>query len=476
MKDFQTYQQEGIKLGLSLESMKKQLRLLSYDQIKELIDLFVRNTANNMKKSIWSDDLLPQDIFLNADLSSYTLQGDHLVSSLFTYFVQKMVVPADSKISMIGDLHGDIDVLLSILGRLFESRLINENFQIIDERLYLVFLGDYVNRRPDSLSVMYLLSVLVLNNPGKVILMRGNHEYASTSKYFHERFLQGRGEDTHLGQETLIGELYKKSSSYAYPDLLYWFDYLPMALYIGSADEQTGITHFVSACHGGLEVGVDFAPFLADAKSSFMRIMTMNRAAVLNELRVAQSTENLVVPLDKIFSTVEAEPTAQSFVNSYKQKESIDFSSFQSPFHLRLGEQWNNFLTEDQDGVIEAGVSLRRRTMYLGRKLATLLLQNRSSEKVCVHGVIRGHQHLDEEIADQGVHAPMLSLIRRNNGVVRQWSGMVYTLGASDEITGWHSFIMLTTAQNPQDWSLQHFFKRPQIDSFTIRMYQAFSE
>ena len=69
----------------------------------------------------------------------------------------------------IGDVHGDIDQLFTLIGRL--PTLTS------DDRL--VFMGDYLDRGPSSAEVVeYVRKVLPDETPAEVIALRGNHEDA----------------------------------------------------------------------------------------------------------------------------------------------------------------------------------------------------------------------------------------------------------------------------------------------------------
>jgi len=72
----------------------------------------------------------------------------------------------DAKIFAIGDIHGCADSLRRLVERL--------PYDPGHDRL--VFLGDYINRGPDSRAVLDFLCGLAENDPGAVFLM-GNHEY-----------------------------------------------------------------------------------------------------------------------------------------------------------------------------------------------------------------------------------------------------------------------------------------------------------
>jgi len=66
----------------------------------------------------------------------------------------------------IGDIHGDYEALIKLLGLL----------PPLDEGDTLVFVGDYLDRGPRSAEVIAFLRELPQNTPAKVVLLRGNHE------------------------------------------------------------------------------------------------------------------------------------------------------------------------------------------------------------------------------------------------------------------------------------------------------------
>lgn len=66
----------------------------------------------------------------------------------------------------IGDIHGDLKALESLMGNLPE----------IDASDTVVFVGDYLDRGPDSAGVVKYLQKLPERLPAKVVFLRGNHE------------------------------------------------------------------------------------------------------------------------------------------------------------------------------------------------------------------------------------------------------------------------------------------------------------
>lgn len=97
-----------------------------------------------------------------------------LISNATATFSQDPVVlKLKGPINVCGDVHGQFVDLL----RVFQSG------GMPSETNYL-FLGDYVDRGPQSLEVICLLYALKIRYPTKVFLIRGNHESPEMSEVF----------------------------------------------------------------------------------------------------------------------------------------------------------------------------------------------------------------------------------------------------------------------------------------------------
>lgn len=75
-------------------------------------------------------------------------------------------------IIFIGDIHGDLTAW-SIIKRLLE-----------EEATLSVFLGDYIDRGNNSLEILIDILELKRSEPGKFILLRGNHETKEINEYY----------------------------------------------------------------------------------------------------------------------------------------------------------------------------------------------------------------------------------------------------------------------------------------------------
>ena len=108
-----------------------------------------------------------------------------------------------SKIFAIGDIHGSFDQLKELIQKI--------PIDFVDDTL--VFIGDYIDRGPDSVEVIDYLLELKHRHPG-IIFLKGNHEDML------EKFLDGTDRFTYLlngGQETLDSYLRAFKSAGAFP-------------------------------------------------------------------------------------------------------------------------------------------------------------------------------------------------------------------------------------------------------------------
>jgi len=86
---------------------------------------------------------------------------------------QPMRLKLMAPLNICGDVHGQFKDLLRIFAECGEP----------SETKYL-FLGDYVDRGKQSLETICLLFAYMLRYPGKINLLRGNHEAASINKVY----------------------------------------------------------------------------------------------------------------------------------------------------------------------------------------------------------------------------------------------------------------------------------------------------
>ena len=96
-------------------------------------------------------------------------------------FVQRLRVPNDARVVLIGDLHSSMTSLLNILQALLDKKVfINSDTFRLAPKYYLVFLGDIVDRGPYGVELLTLIGQIQIANPQNVFVINGNHEDCDT--------------------------------------------------------------------------------------------------------------------------------------------------------------------------------------------------------------------------------------------------------------------------------------------------------
>ena len=127
-----------------------------------------------------------------------------------------------------GDIHGDLDALLSI-----EAQL-----PVLDSGDTLVFVGDYVDRGPSSAQVVDYVRSLPERTAAKVVALRGNHEDAWLRVIDHgwPEFVEPESHGCREAMESYLGRLpdplgdlsRSLSTGAFFPlDVVAWFRSLP---------------------------------------------------------------------------------------------------------------------------------------------------------------------------------------------------------------------------------------------------------
>lgn len=91
------------------------------------------------------------------------------------------ILPQDREAIIIGDLHGDLETLCKI----FEKT----NFRdYMEKGGLLICLGDYIDRGPKQIELIYNMLKTLIDHPNNVILIRGNHEGPKDIKLITQSF------------------------------------------------------------------------------------------------------------------------------------------------------------------------------------------------------------------------------------------------------------------------------------------------
>jgi predicted phosphodiesterase len=125
--------------------------------------LQLAESAKNADVSEFIDRIRQAENALQAGRREKNIEGSRINGGLLEVYDLENVV-------IIGDLHGDSKSLFHILSKIDYKQFLSKKMN------KLVFLGDYIDRGTDSLSIIYSVCYLKGTYPDSVIAMRGNHE------------------------------------------------------------------------------------------------------------------------------------------------------------------------------------------------------------------------------------------------------------------------------------------------------------
>lgn len=172
-------------------------------------------------------------------------------------YIKTVSVNPDSHYLVLSDIHGDIKALTSILHNWYIRGFIDKNL-VLKKGYTIIGTGDYQERGENGVEVWYVLLALVLQNPGHVFLIRGNHE--------DKEMLYG-GLFLNEWQEKFGAN---KDSRMVWDSLTLLVSKLPDAVLLGLKKQDAGIDvcNFVMFCHGGIPESLDMKSVMIKHKGS----------------------------------------------------------------------------------------------------------------------------------------------------------------------------------------------------------------
>jgi len=134
----------------------------------------VENPEDNPKRDVTS---MSNYFLSDADAQVFLENNpiDDLVFSQTKINVVKWTIPDDSKVLIIGDIHGDKIALEKVFGRWFKKGYLKPYF-ILAPNIYIISTGDLIDYGSNSINVLCSMLFLRKNNPKQVMLLCGNHE------------------------------------------------------------------------------------------------------------------------------------------------------------------------------------------------------------------------------------------------------------------------------------------------------------
>src|SRR5262245_53032549 len=116
---------------------KKTLPLRSFAEFDQVLEGFLKGERGPLgQEKSWVGQPPDSKVFFDVTRTWY---GDAKIP--FQPFAQKLVLPNDAVVVIMGDLHGDIRSLLKTLDEL-NRRKILDGFKLRDTKHHIIFLGD----------------------------------------------------------------------------------------------------------------------------------------------------------------------------------------------------------------------------------------------------------------------------------------------------------------------------------------------
>lgn len=314
--------------------------LLSYELLSDALATFLCNDKSELTTFNWIDNK-PQPAFFT--------------TALYQPHVQKITFNANDRVVMHGDIHGDIHSLNGFIAALNNQKYM-QGFKIVDPRCYLLFLGDYTDRGKHGIEVLYTILRLKIENPDKVLLVRGNHEDLDINQaggFLNE----------------LMSKFEKSEVVALFDQLAHVYHRLPIALYITTNNKE-----FALCCHGGIEWGYDPAQLLRDN-----HVRSAQWVTTLYRYSNVQHMPELKRAIERVMKTL-----PDSCACEYN-----DVTPLSACNMISNGFMWFDFCAQSDK---ELGFNPHRGWM-LSADCAHQLM-----EKDKIRCVFRAHQHGDSEI------------------------------------------------------------------------------
>lgn len=178
----------------------------------------------------------------------------HGIPPQYEGYVEKINLKPDTEIITIGDLHGSLFSLLRILRRLEINGYIDESLHLT-KPCKIIFLGDYVDRSPYGIEVLFIILLLKIRNWSHVKLLRGNHEAIGMNNAMQT-----------LGVTHEIKLKYPHTHDLIIEYLKTIYKTFPLAVFARCNNDT------VQFCHGGTDPNFNPQIFITDRSSRFFNI------------------------------------------------------------------------------------------------------------------------------------------------------------------------------------------------------------
>lgn len=227
-------------------------RKFEFKVFQEIISAYCCSRFSYLSNSTWMDGENPFCMQYESFFANWVNFIDHKI-----FYAQKLFIDPKMKLITISDIHADLDSLQAIFSSMINAGYIDENL-IIKDDYFFIGLGDYVDRGNNtSLHLLTLMIIIALKNPGKVILLRGNHEDLNLNLLYKI-------------EKEIAAVFGKNFSKKTYELLVTLYELMPSALYVSQTNPQKEGNDFLIFSHALLDFKFDSKCFLDFNNSELM--------------------------------------------------------------------------------------------------------------------------------------------------------------------------------------------------------------
>ncbi|MFC1841922.1 metallophosphoesterase family protein [Candidatus Dependentiae bacterium] len=336
---------------------------LTKDEFLHTMDVLVQTVINSSfgDSKFWVEKIAPDKLFFEGDITKY--------------FVNKVLLDSDAEICVLADIHGDIRSTIEYVKELKNKKYIDNNFKVIKDNVYLVFLGDFSDRGYYGLEVLCTVARLKIATPEKVFLLRGNHEDVDQNRLKDDFTLVREYIEKFMPETAKVLAKARKEEPKVQKILERIYRTLPLAIFVSykGAPKDYGII-----CHGGLEVRFNPKKLLDTPGQYLYQIMI--------------SGNN--------WGDFMSDALKKMVIQSGEKLNNI--------LGGNIGFMWNDFYVGFDKEVEE----YKGRGFRFGRDFTKTFLTLISTEDHSIRFILRGHQHSGE----------MFKKMVENHGIYNAWT------------------------------------------------------
>ena len=281
-----------------------------------------------------------------------------------------------------GDFHGEVTALKKFINKLQKMKVL-DGWKIIGNNM-IAFLGDYVDRGDWGIETLYMVMVLYINNPKKVIIVKGNHENIElNANYGFVEELRKKFQCKYI-----VAELSKKIN------LMYRF--LPLAAFLITPDG------LLQSCHGLVDPRINIKKFLENTK--------YNKKGDMIAYKFVDKYTNTQDSVKKIKRAFRKKYDGTKYIHkfdSYIHNWNIAFNQNYGPIDDNNAYLWMDiqYTKQDFDNFSVIDISCRYRSSLLA--IRCILYEN-------ILFVFRAHQHSETELNNNMINGKGIARFGKN--------------------------------------------------------------